>query len=152
VAKGENPGQSTKKKRGKPALFSSPRELAEAVDKYFESIKKTKNNLFPDPPTLAALAYNLGFCDRQSLADQEARGEKYSCIIKRAKLFIQAAHEGGLYGTSCAGHIFWLKNHAGYVDAQAVNVHAEGGPFGIYTMSHEDAVTRLAELRAKQDA
>ena len=124
----------TQKRDGRPPLYVTPEELAEAVSAYFLLPKRTEANPFPDPPTLAGLAYFLGFCDRQSLTDQEERGEEFSCIIKRAKLLIQAAHEGGLYGTSCTGHIFWLKNHAGYVDKQE--------------MEHSGSETFLEALKA----
>ncbi len=103
--------KSQSKGAGRPPLFASPEELKAAVDNYFT---------IDELPTLAGLAVHLGFCDRQSLTDQEARGDGFSCIIKTAKTRIQAAHERGLYTPSCTGHIFWLKNHAGYADKQEV--------------------------------
>lgn len=129
---------------GHPPKYHTARELSQEIEKYFET---------DEIPTLAGLAVFLGFCDRQSLYDQGKRGEEYSCVIKNTRTRLEAFHERGLYGRSPAGHIFWLKNHAGYVDAQSVSMSgADGGPFGVYMLSRDEAMARLAELREKQDA
>jgi hypothetical protein len=129
---------------GRIPKYHTAKELSLEIDKYFES---------DEMPTVAGLAVFLGFCDRQSLYDQERRGSDFSCVIKNTRSRLEAFHERGLYGRSPAGHIFWLKNHAGYVDAQSVSMTgANGGPFGIYMLSRDEAMARLAELREKQDA
>jgi len=54
--------------------------------------------------------------------------------------------------TAC---IFILKNRdkENWKDKQEVSLsNADGGPFGIYLLSREEAQARLDELRAKQDA
>lgn len=108
--------QTQGKGAGRPPLFASPKELQAAIEGHFA---------IEEYPTLAGLAYALGFCDRSSLDTQADRGEEYFHIIKRARLFIQAAHERGLYKQSCTGHIFWLKNHAGYVDKQEMQMSGD---------------------------
>lgn len=110
-------GDDTQKRgAGRPPLYDTPDELAAAINDYFLEEKQ---------PTLAGLTYSLGFCDRSSLDNQGDRGEEYSYIIKKAKMYIQSCHERGLYAPGCTGHIFWLKNFAGYVDKQDLALSGE---------------------------
>ena len=110
MAKGKNAGQ--------PPRYKTASDLSNAINAYFASLE----NEIVSTPTLAGLAYALGFCDRRSLYDQEKRGGGFSHAIKKARVYIESCHEAGLYGKSAVGHIFWLKNHAGYVDVQGVNL------------------------------
>jgi len=104
------------------------------------------------PPTVAGLAYALGFCDRQSLYDQEKRGSKYSCVIKKARIYIESCHEAGLYESSAAGHIFWLKNHAGYVDVQGVNLGGSVVDVNYSTLSDKQKAAICAANEALAEA
>lgn len=86
---------------GQPSYFDTPENLQEAIKLYFEQ-NGTKS-------TISGLAYHLGFESRQSLYDYEKR-KKYSCIIKRARLFVESCYEQKLSGINCTGSIFALKN------------------------------------------
>lgn len=122
---------------GKPALFESAEALLEAITAYFDSLDDGENT---KPPTMAGLAYALGFESRQSMYDYENRSEPYSYVVKRARLAIERHHESRLSGTTPTGSIFWLKNHAGYVDKSEVDMT---------TMTAEQRKKRLAALLAK---
>lgn len=70
-------------------------------------------------PTVAGLAYFLGYADRQSIYDLKGK-EEFSCSIKRAILRIERFHEQNLsLRDKPVGDIFWLKNH-GWTDRQEV--------------------------------
>jgi hypothetical protein len=106
-------GNTKKRTKGQPAKFTTPKTMADRIDVYFEGLKGEGN--IPDrPPTMAGLALALGFLDRQSLRDYSERNEDYSCLIKKARLKIEAHHEERISGTNCTGSICWLNNHAGY--------------------------------------
>ena len=92
---------------GRPPYFSSPDELEAKIDEYFKS---------GEIITLTGLAYYLGFEDRQSLYDYQNR-EEYSCIIKRARLYVEMRYEQRLSGNAVTGAIFALKN-MGWKDKQ----------------------------------
>lgn len=85
---------------GRPKLYKTAKELQDAIEEYFDCT---------DKPTITGLAYHLGFESRQSFYDYEEKAE-YSYIIKRARLRMEAIYEGHLYGNSCTGAIFALKN------------------------------------------
>lgn len=100
---------------GRPPLYETADELETAVDFYFESLKRfdsVGNPIQPRTPTVAGLAYFLGFHERRSLYAQDDRGEEFLRIRKRAVLFIEAFHEENLTeGKNVVGSIFWMKNH-----------------------------------------
>jgi len=60
-----------------------------------------------EPATIAGLAFFLGFNSRDEFDEYESRG-KFSTLIKRARLRIEAAYEKKL--DTSAGAIFVLKN------------------------------------------
>lgn len=68
---------------GQPAKYETPKDLQEAVDCYFAECKEGKKC-----PNVMGLTYRLGFASHQSLFDQEERGQEFSDIIKRAKMFM----------------------------------------------------------------
>lgn len=99
-------------KGGRPRKYNSAKSLQDAVDKYFEEcfkprflkdeegsiIRDKKGNpiyLGEKPPTVSGLAYYLGFASTQSLMDYE-KDERFSLIIRRAKLQIEEYLEGRL--------------------------------------------------------
>ncbi len=112
---------------GQPPYYKNAEELKTAIEAYFKSLehetKAEDGSVTVDivrSPTVAGLAYALGFMDRQSIYDQKDRNEEFSCIIKRAVLYIESYHEGNLTdGKSPTGSIFWLKNH-GWTDMQEI--------------------------------
>lgn len=97
---------------GRPSKYKTPGEMQEAIDKYFETIKK---------PTVCGLALELGFCDRSSILDYQAKKE-FCLTVKKAKMRIQQYYEEHLIGPNAGGSIFALKNF-GWVDKQEV-VHS----------------------------
>lgn len=100
---------------GRPAKFDSEEDLQEAVDAYFDFCKEEGERY-----TLTGLALFLGFQDRQSLYDQENRGDGFSCIIKRARLKVENSYELALFSKNCIGSIFALKN-MGWKDKQEID-------------------------------
>ena len=96
-------------KRGQPPLFSSPKELQDKIDKYFELCEKND-----EIPLLSGLAVNLG-CDRRTLANYDTRDD-YFRIISDAKTRCEYALEKKLVNkeTYATGQIFALKNGYGW--------------------------------------
>jgi hypothetical protein len=80
---------------------------------------KSGNPVYSDnPPTVAGLAYRLGFASRQSVYDYEWKNEKFAYVVKRARLLIEEFHEKRLSTAMFpTGSIFWAKNH-GWSDRQ----------------------------------
>jgi hypothetical protein len=85
---------------GRPAHFDNAEELQVEIDEYFAVTPKKEQ-------TITGLALFLGFESRQSFYDYE---EKYSYIIKRARLTIEHAYECKLSDGQPTGAIFALKN------------------------------------------
>jgi hypothetical protein len=104
-----------------PALFfmvgsreyKTAEELQTEIDAYFELIAAGRDN-----PTITGLAYYLGFASRQSFYDYEQR-EKFTYIVKRARLKIESVYEGRLFYKNPTGAIFGLKN-MGWTDRQEI--------------------------------
>lgn len=85
---------------GRPLIFSSPQELKEKVDNYFETEEKW---------TLAGLAYHLDI-DRQTLYNYKER-DGFFDIIKKATDKVASRYEERLiYNNNPTGVIFALKN------------------------------------------
>ncbi|MCJ8208674.1 DNA-packaging protein [Mucilaginibacter sp. RS28] len=108
-------------------FFHSKKSLQECVTSYFNYIAgeyhleqlpvKGKEGLLteqrvwdrdPEPPTLSGLAYWLGLNSRGAYIQYEQEG-KYSEILKRARLRIEAEYEKKLHQQSATGAIFALK-------------------------------------------
>jgi hypothetical protein len=83
---------------GRPALFKTPEALQEKVNEFFAMVEKEQEEDSNRTPGIAELAYYLGFESRQSLYDYEKRSNKFSYIIKRARLFIEKEYEKRLSG------------------------------------------------------
>ena len=113
---------------GRPALFTSPEELQAKIDHYFDGghnfrtiiIGKAPNQEKVELPviTITGLAHYLGFESRQSFYDYE-KNDKFSYIIKRARLRIEMNYEESLQLMAPTGSIFALKN-MGWKDTQSV--------------------------------
>lgn len=78
-------------------------------------------------PTVAGLALSLGFADRCSLLDYEAREEEFSRVVKRARTRIEQHHEERLSGNSPTGSIYWLKTHGGLKETVHVDQTSSDG-------------------------
>jgi hypothetical protein len=117
-------------KAGAPAKYDTPEELIEAIDRYFES-PPTKpvvvQGVQVDVPniTITGLAYHLGFESRQSFYDYEKR-DRFSYIIKRARLFVENQYEFLLQHGNTTGAIFALKN-MGWSDKQELDHTSSDG-------------------------
>jgi len=134
---------SEKRGRGKPRINETDEILAEKIEQYFKdhepkpvmiqtidedgeevetvaTDKYGKPIFIEDPPTVAGLAYYLGYESRQSMYDLRQRKDNYSYLIKRAILKIESNHEKNLsVKDKPTGSIFFLKNH-NWADKQEI--------------------------------
>lgn len=107
---------------GRPPFYESPEQMEEGINEYFTHIKGEKLQSvledgtimeawarLPEPATITGLALYLGFNDRQSLYDYQAKDE-FTCIVKKARTIIECEYEKRLAGQSPTGAIFALKN------------------------------------------
>ena len=119
-------------KFGRPAIYETVEQLSQAIENYFDSLETGEGeNYVRQSPTVAGLAFALGYQDRQSIYDQKARGNDFSCILKRTILYIESYHERNLIdGKGPTGSIFWLKNH-GWTDAQEIKQTGNRDPINI---------------------
>ena len=104
--------------RGRKPKWSTPEELGNEIDQYFEQCKKEH-----EVPTVSGLAYCLG-TNRQTLINYENNQnndwlkrfdddfrDEYANIIKMAKSYIESRYEQALFNRSMTtGAIFALKN------------------------------------------
>jgi len=97
---------------GRPPVYETAEQLIKAIDSYIEDpgdykvlADETKMPLY----TITGLTLHLGFASRQSLYDYE-KNEKFSCIIRKARTFIEKQYEIALHFQTCTGAIFALKN------------------------------------------
>lgn len=99
-------------KVGAKPFYETPEEMQKVIDAYFE---RCQGKLLTDPdgnpildkwgqpivydkemPTMAGLAYELGFESRQTLLNYKKKGE-FLDTITRAKLYIEARTAAGLF-------------------------------------------------------
>lgn len=119
---------------GRPALFTTNKELEIKISEYFELLKgefhfeadsedESKDikvwDKAPEPPSITGMALFLGFESRQSLYDYE-KNDVFSYTIKRARLTIEVFYEQNLLGRGVTGAIFALKNF-GWKDRQELD-------------------------------
>jgi len=102
--------KKTKRPVGRPPKFSTVEELQKAVDAFFKSLRQRGKP--PEPPTLSGLCVHLDFADYSTFLDYEKK-PAFSHVLKKARMWIRAAHERQLFGTGCTGSIFYLKCHGG---------------------------------------
>jgi hypothetical protein len=108
------------------------------IIEYFDYVEETKQN-----PTVTGLALYMGYCETQSLWDQEKRSDEYSLLIKRARNVIIRHHENRLSGTTPTGSIFWLKNY-GWTDRTEIDHLNNGNSFN--TLTDAELVARVVKL------
>ena len=108
--------------------FRNKAELCALVERYFKYIEgeyRTENKAAKkadeepvsqkitirdaEPATIAALVFHLGFNSREEFDALEEKG-RYSAILKRARLQVEAAYEKRLLQPSPSGAMFALKN------------------------------------------
>lgn len=119
--------------KGRPPKFTNPKELEEAIGKYFEDCDKNNK-----PYTVTGLAFTLGISVQQlrdyknavnninilTQLDDTLKAE-LSFIVKRAYQMCEMYAEQRLLDTTCnkspVGYIFALKNFQGdFVDKTEV--------------------------------
>ncbi len=109
--------------------FASAEELDKLITQYFEWIegeyqaeqKEIKGDLKdvkvwirdPEPPTIAGLAFHLGFSSLAQMEWYRYKG-KHAELIQRAILRIMANYEKKLHDGSASGAIFILKGSGEY--------------------------------------
>lgn len=98
---------------GRPPLFDSAESLERKVKEYYQYCEDNREHL-----TITGLALYLGFESRQSLYDYE-KNDKFSYIIKAARLKVENDYEKRLATNSVTGAIFALKN-MGWSDRQEI--------------------------------
>jgi len=96
---------------GRPKLFKNRKALIEAVDRYFEDVKKDRV-----PLTITGLARSLGMQSRQTLVNY-GHDDKFGDIVCEARMRIEEYAEGRLYDRDGArGAEFNLKCNFGWND------------------------------------
>lgn len=107
------------KRRGRKKMLS-PEQFKQKSEEYFdECIAKD------EAPTIAGLAFHLGFSSRQSMHDY-AKDDDYKIELDRARLFIEAYVSKKVMSKESftPGQIFYLKSVFGYEDKQQIE-HSE---------------------------
>ncbi len=116
---------------GRPPLYKTPEELQKAVDEYFlnppnkrKVYKGGSTTEYTEIPfyAVSGMALALGFESRQSLYDYDKRDDRFSYIIKRARLFIESEYEVALRDNNVTGIIFALKQ-MGWKDKQELKLY-----------------------------
>jgi hypothetical protein len=95
-------------------MYETPEAMREKINEYFQTFGPAAGSF---RPTVAGLAYHLGFSSRGTLNEYEKQSD-FSDTIKRAKTVIEGALESRLYDAAPAGVIFNLKNNFGWQDRQ----------------------------------
>lgn len=110
------------KRRGRKKMLT-PEEFELKASEYFAECRATERR-----PTIAGLAYELGFSSRQSMHDYK-KDPAYERCIGRAYLFIEDYVSDAMLDKerSTTGHIFYLKSVFGYEDKQSVDHTSSDG-------------------------
>ena len=110
---------------GQPAYYKTPEEFEAACDSYFAKCAADET-----PLTITGLVLYLGFCERKSLYDYEAKPE-FLHVVKKARMRVENGYELRLSGNSPTGSIFALKN-MGWKDKTEQEMYGkDGGPIAI---------------------
>lgn len=101
---------------GRPRIYGSKKKMIDAIHDYFNNGVRSRNIIIHKNgdcitvpmPTITGLCLHLGFESRQSFYDYE-KDQRFSYIMKRAKLFIEREYEELLQHGNVTGAIFALK-------------------------------------------
>jgi hypothetical protein len=149
---------------GRPPAFTSPDDLQDLIDGYFESGVRKKKVVVGKPPntqvieievpTITGLCIYLGFESRQSFYDYEDK-EEFAYTIKRARLFIENEYEELLQTGNTTGAIFALKNF-GWRDKQEIDQKTEHSGSITHTIDHsklsDAALREIASLDRPEES
>jgi hypothetical protein len=132
---------------GRPPLYEDPILMEAKIEQYFDGLDKDK-----EVPSVAGLAFELGFASRNALWEYEQKPE-FSDTIKRAKLRMEVDRTKRLLssGTPTAGIIFDLTNNYGWRNPQH-HKHSgdeDGPPIQYQNLTDADLDRRIAELERK---
>jgi len=107
----------------RPRVYETPEDMEPAIEAYFDQCDEEKR-----PYTIAGLAYDLGFADRNALTEYEKRDE-FSSTVKRARMRVERQRSERLVSGegNVTGMIFDLKNNFGWKDKQELE---HSGPDG----------------------
>ena len=105
-------------KMGRPPIFETPEQMAEAIDAYFAACDETK-----EPYTMTGLAIAIGFESRRSLVDYDKKDD-FSPTIKKARFYVEEFVEKRMLSSAgvVAGVIFNAKNNFGWRDKQEIEM------------------------------
>ena len=103
----------TGKRKGRKKMLT-PQEFKDGAQKYFDDCEIKEKS-----PTVAGLAYALGFSTRQSMHDY-AKDPDYKEVINRARLYIESHISELMLSREVftAGQIFYMKAVYAYDDKQ----------------------------------
>jgi hypothetical protein len=113
---------------GRPPLFEDPKVLEDQIEAYFNDpdheYQEVGDTIWQKKPiTITGLALWLGFESRQSFYDYE-KHDKFSYIIKKARLRVEQEYEAKLSRNNPTGSIFALKN-MGWKDTSEIKHQIE---------------------------
>ncbi len=114
---------------GRPRLYQDHDSFAAKVDEYFAFVEDKGKK-----PTLAGLAYHMGFDDRESVSTYATYGPDFSRTVKRAKLLMEDDRQQSLLSKDkfTPGIALDLKNNHGWKDKTEQELSGpDGGPVTI---------------------
>lgn len=129
---------------GRPPRFETPEQMEDAIEAYYADCKDRGV-----PLTMTGLTLAIGFESRSSLVDYQARDEKFSHTIKRARLKVELSVEERMLSSTgvVAGIIFNAKNNFGWRDRSEID--QSGEVKHIYEELADDKLD--AAIKARED-
>jgi hypothetical protein len=114
------PANIPKHAGGRPPIWSSPEQLQNQINLYYEDCKSRNA-----PLTIAGLAVGMNV-DRQTVYNY-AKKDEFFDIVKKAREYVLASWEEVAITRGNAGTIFLMKNY-GYTDRQEISLSEDKKP------------------------
>lgn len=135
---------------GRPPLFDDPEVLESQIEAYFNDpdheYQQVGEIIWQKKPiTITGLALWLGFESRQSFYDYE-KNERFSYIIKKARLRVEQEYEAKLSRNNPTGSIFALKN-MGWKDTSEIKHQVERSFINLDPLDDDSPNPSLTENR-----